>query len=109
MVYLEAYPGYYAPDIVRSRDLVKWEKSAFNPIMKHSDDDKKIANPKLTDDQRKRIAEAKNINNSDLDFCEFKGKTVIYYSWGNQTGVEHLAEAVFDGSEKDFLTGFFPK
>ena len=58
--------------------------------------------------ERKRIATAENANNSDLDFAEFNDKTVIYYSWGNQHGVEHLAEAVFNGSEKDFLTGFFP-
>jgi len=33
---------------------------------------------------------------------------VINYSWGNQQGVEHLAEAVYDGSEKQFLCGWFP-
>jgi hypothetical protein len=30
------------------------------------------------------------------------------YSWGNQQGVEHLAEAVYDGSLKQFLHGWFP-
>jgi len=110
MVYLEAYPGpWYAPHIVRSKDLIAWEESPFKPIMKHSDEDKKIANPKLTEAERKRIAGAVDINNSDSDFCEFQGKTVINYSWGNQTGVEYLAEAVFDGTEAEFLRGFFPK
>jgi hypothetical protein len=109
MVYLEAYPGpSYAPHIVRSRDLITWEESPFKPIMKHSDEDKKIANPKLTEEQRKRIADAVNINNSDVDFCEFQGKTIINYSWGNQQGIEHLAEAVYDGSEAQFLRSFFP-
>ena len=110
MVYLEAYPGpSYAPHIVRSKDLIAWEPSPFNPIMKHSDDDKKIANPQLTQAQRDRIAKAVDLNNSDVDFCEFQGKTIITYSWGNQTGIEHLAEAVYEGSEADFLKGFFPK
>lgn len=109
MVYLEAYKGFYAPNIVRSRDLVKWEESPFKPIMKHSDEDKKIANPKLTAEEKDQIAKAENLNNSDVDFCEFQGKTVITYSWGNQKGIEFLAEAVYDGSEAGFLRGFFPK
>ena len=109
MVYLESYPGAWEPHIVRSKDLKSWESSPYNPIMRHSDDDRKIANPKFTDAEKKRIASAENANNSDVDFAEFQGKTVIYYSWGNQHGVEHLAEAEFAGTEKAFLTGFFPK
>lgn len=109
MIYLEAYPGSYAPNIVRSKDLVAWEESPYKPIMKFSDADKRIANPALSPDLRKRIADAKNINNSDVDFCEFEGKTIITYSWGNQTGVEHLAEAVYNGPEASFLKGFFPE
>ena len=108
MVYLESYPGYWAPHIIRSKDLVTWEESPFKPIMKHSDEDKRIANPKLTEEQRERIAKAVNVNNSDLDFCEFEGKTIILYSWGDQHGIEHLAEAVFDGAEAELLRGFFP-
>lgn len=109
MVYLEAYPGpEYEPHIVRSRDLRQWDSSPLNPIMKHSDDDRRIANERLSKDERERIAKAVNINNSDVDFCEFKGKTIIAYSWGNQQGVEHLAEAVYKGSEAEFLQGFFP-
>ena len=103
-----AYKGYYAPNIVRSKDLIAWEESLFKPIMKHSDEDKQIANPKLTQEQRDRIAKAADLNNSDVDFCEFQGKTIITYSWGNQTGIEHLAEARYDGAEADFLRAFFP-
>jgi hypothetical protein len=109
MLYLEARPGpTYETHIVRSKDLKRWESSRLNPVLAFSDDDKRIANPKLTADQRKAITEAKNINNSDVDLCEFKGKTIIYYSWGNQQGKEFLAEAVYDGTLADFLRGFFP-
>ncbi len=107
-VYLKSYPGYWAPHITRSKDLIAWEESPLNPIMKHSGDDKQIASPSLTPAQQERIAGATNANNSDVDFCEFNGKTVIYYSWGNQHGIEHLAEAVYDGPETDLLQGFFP-
>jgi hypothetical protein len=109
MVYLHAYKGYYAPSIVRSKDLIAWEPSPFNPIMVHDDEDRKVANPKMSAEHQKRIAEAKNLNNSDVDFCEFKGKLVIMYSWGNQQGIEHLAEAEYHGSEEEFLKGFFPE
>lgn len=108
MVYLEAYPGYWAPHIVRSKDLMSWESSPLNPIMKHSDEDRRPASPKLTPEECQRLATAKNVNNSDVDFCEFQGKTIIYYSWGDQQGTEHLAEAVYEGSEAAFLKAFFP-
>lgn len=109
MIYLEAMQGpRYEPYIVRSRDLVHWEGSIFNPVMTPSADDKLIANPRLTVQQRNGIASAVNLNNSDLDLCEFGGKTKIYYSWGNQQGIEFLAEATYDGPLRDFLTAFFP-
>ena len=47
-------------------------------------------------------------NNSDVDFCEFRGKTIITYSWGNQQGTEFLAEAAYEGTLASFLKGFFP-
>ena len=110
MIYLEAYPEwYFAPHIVRSKDLKDWEGSPFNPIMWPSGEDKRIANPNLPPRLKERIVKAENINNSDVDLCEYRGKTVIYYSWGNQRGVEFLAEAVYEGPLARFLRGFFPE
>jgi len=109
MTYLEARPGpNYETYLVRSRDLIKWESSPLNPVLKASPEDKLIANSKLTPDQRAKITRAVDLNNSDVDLCEFRGKTIITYSWGNQQGTEFLAEAVHDGSLASFLTGFFP-
>jgi pimeloyl-ACP methyl ester carboxylesterase len=106
--YLEAHEGYEMR-VVRSRDLVKWEASPLNPVLHFSPEDKLIANPKLTGEQRTRIANATNLNNSDIDFCEWHGRLVINYSWGNQQGVEHLAEGIYDGTETQFLRGWFPE
>jgi pimeloyl-ACP methyl ester carboxylesterase len=106
--YLEAHDGYELR-VVRSRDLVKWQASPLNPVLRASPEDKLIANPKLTEPQRSRIAGAKDLNNSDLDFCEWQGRLLINYSWGNQLGIEHLAEAVYDGTEAQFLRGWFPR
>ena len=105
--YLEALPGGYEQYVVRSKDMVHWESSPLNPVLKASDEDRRIADPKLTPDQRERIRVATNINNSDIDFCEHQGRLVINYSWGNQQGIEHLAEAGFDGTVAEFLTGWF--
>jgi sialidase-1 len=105
--YLEAHNGYEMR-VVRSRDLIHWEPSPLNPVLKASPEDKQIANEKLTAEQRQRIAEAENINNSDIDFCYHDGRLVIGYSWGNQRGKEFLATATYDGTLEEFLTGWFP-
>ena len=88
--------------------MKRWESSRLNPVLAFSGEDKAIANPRLTADQRQAIAQAKNINNSDVDLCEFQGKTVIFYSWGNQQGTEFLAEAVCEGTLASFLRSYFP-
>ncbi len=106
--FLEAVKDGYEQYVVRSKDLIHWEPSPLNPVLKASDEDKLIHNPNLTPEQRKRVAEAKNINNSDFDYCEFQGALVINYSWGNQQGVEHLAEARYEGTEAAFLKALFP-
>jgi hypothetical protein len=95
--------------VTRSKDLMHWEESPLNPMMRASDDDRKIANPNLTQAQRERAATARNVNNSDLDFCEHQGRLILDYSWGDQHGIEQLAEAVYEGSEADFLRGWFPE
>jgi hypothetical protein len=106
--FLEAYQGYEMR-VVRSRDLIHWQASPLNPVMRASDDDRKPYNKRLSAEHRKRIAEAQNINNSDIDFCEYKGRLIINYSWGNQHGVEHLAEGYYEGSEASFIKGWFPE
>ena len=109
MTYLEARPGpRYETHIVRSRDLIRWESSPLNPVLVASEEDKRIANPKLTTEQRMKVAGAVDRNNSDMDLCEYRGRTIIYYSWGNQQGTEFLAGAVYDGTLACFLRGFFP-
>ncbi len=106
--YLEAVQGRYEQYVVRSKDLVAWEPSPLNPVLSASDEDKQIANPKLTPEQQEKIRNAKNINNSDIDFCEYDGRLIINYSWGNQQGTEFLAEATYEGSQTQFLEGWFP-
>ncbi len=105
--YLEALPGRWEQYVVRSRDLVEWEVSPRNPVLASAEEDRRLLNTSLPQDLKDRIRSAENINNSDIDFCEYDGRLVITYSWGNQSGVEHLAQAEYDGSEADFLRGWF--
>lgn len=105
--YLEAYQGY-EQRVVRSRDLVHWESSPLDPVLRASDEDRVPASPRLTAAERQRLATAVNLNNSDIDFCEFRNQVHLTYSWGNQQGIEHLAAAVCAGTEADFLRHWFP-
>lgn len=106
--YLEAHNGYEMR-VVRSKDLKQWEPSPLNPVLSFSNDDKLIANRNLSAELQQRINNAENRNNSDIDFCEFKGELIINYSWGNQRGEEFLAEAKYAGTLAQFLLGWFPQ
>lgn len=109
MIYLEEMPiHHYVPYIVRTKDLKNYELGIINPVMFYDDDDRKIVYPeKFTADEIDRIHSSPNINNSDVDICEYNGKTIIMYSWGNQFGKEFLAMAEYDGTMEEFLKSFF--
>ena len=109
VLYLEMYPTYtFANCIARSKDLVNWTYSPINPVMMYNEhEDKQIANPFLTVEEQRAIAEAADTNNSDIELCEFNGRTIIYYSWGNQRGTEFLAEASYEGPMAEFLKAWF--
>jgi len=96
-------------EVARSVDLIHWETSPLNPVMRGSDEDRVVANADLTPAERKRAAEDKNNNNSDVDWCEYEGRLILFYCWGNQQGDGlHLGKAVYDGTEEQFLKGWFP-
>ena len=40
--------------------------------------------------------------------CEFGGKLVCFYSWGNQRGKAFSALAEADCTEREFCESFFP-
>ncbi len=109
MIYLEGLPCHrWQPYIVRTCDFVNFELGHKNPIMFSDDNDKIVQRPeKFTPQQLEYINGAINCNNSDVDICEFNGKTTIIYSWGNQYGKEFLAEAEYDGPMEEFLHSFF--
>ena len=46
-------------------------------------------------------------NNSDVDMCDWNGKTLITYLVGGQIGFYYMAEAEYDGCVDDFLAAYF--
>lgn len=109
MICLESLPCHrWVPYITRSRDLQTFQMGHYNPVMWFDDEDRKVQHPQwFTAEELEYIATAANTNVSDVDICEYKGKTVILYSWGNQLGKEFLAEAQYDGTMEEFLKSFY--
>lgn len=109
MVSLEEMPFYRCvPYITRTKDFSDFEVAIKNPFMFFDDDDKKIINiSRFSKEEIEYIKDSPNNNNSDVDFCEYNGKTIITYSWGNQLGNEFLGIAEYDGTLEEFLKSYF--
>lgn len=97
--------------ISRSRDLIHWEDSPINPFLVPSDADRLLVTDTFTAQEKKQMEDAINHNASDLDLCEFEGKTYIYYCWGDQRthgpAYIFLAYAVYDGPLPELLESYF--
>ena len=102
-----SYDEGFVTRVARSRDLVEWE---FSPrtVLEYDPWDKLIhPQANFTTAEQLEIASAKDINASDLDMCEWKGKLVCFYSWGDQRGKEYSALATADCTERAFCESFF--
>jgi hypothetical protein len=105
----------YVTNVARSRDLVVWEESPLNPVLRPSEEDKQIANTRLSGKKQAYIKNGgklgqAHINNSDIEFTEHNGKVIIGYSCGAQSyEYGFIAEAVYDGTEAQFLRRWFPE
>jgi len=93
--------------VMRSKDLFAWELSP-HVVLEYDPWDKMI-HPlaKFSKDELSAIAAARNINASDLDMCEWQGKLVCFYSWGDQMGQEYSALATANCTERQFCESFF--
>jgi len=92
VIYLHAeIPGHkgWISFLSRSKNLVNWELSPFNPILE--------AGP------------GEGINNSDVDLFEYEGKTYIFYATGDQQSVASVRIAMYDGPMKEFYGRYFPE
>jgi alpha-L-fucosidase len=99
-LYLDAMAGQgYETRIARSHDFVCWEEAP-------------PGRPVVTFDPRREIDPArwpgvKECSASDVELCEFQGKTHVYWINGNQQGPVRAYQTVFDGSAVSLLRKFF--
>ena len=109
MVCLEELPFQrYAPYIYRTRDFETWEIGIHNPVLWISPEDRIPAPGVRLKPEEEALAKTYvNINNCDLDFCEFEGKTHISYLTGDQLSHGFHCEAEYDGPLTEFLQSFF--
>lgn len=113
MVYLERFPYdespwkiKYLPCVVRSKDLIEFERSE-KLFMDLFDEDFILYNDTAKRKMSETVNTKTNINNSDVDFCDYKGRAYIIYSWGSQHEQEHLALAECDVNVEGMLKSFF--
>lgn len=104
-----SYESSFTMQAARSKDLKNWEESPCNPFMEPHVDDRLIHCRALDKENlQQKINAARNINVSDIDFCEYNGKLLLNYSWGDQKGTEFLALAEVDcASEREFCESLF--
>lgn len=100
---------HYTNYMYRTKDFQTWYVGHYNPFLMPSNEDKMLAPnaADITQELQRRIQTAFNINNSDIDLCEFEGKTYINYTCGNQLGFYWICAAEYDGTEDAFLRSFF--
>lgn len=111
LICLEELPhNRYAPYIVRTKDFETrtWEIGYHNPVLMYSQEDRiPKAGLKFTEEQLAQFRSYFNINDCDVDLCEFEGKTYLFYMTGNQLGTGYTCEAVYDGPINAFFKAFF--
>jgi alpha-L-fucosidase len=91
--------GQYETRVTRSHDLVHWQDAP---------DDR----PFVTFNPENRVhplrpAEIRETNASDAELCAWQGKTIVYYTGGDQHLAGDLQLAEFDGSPRELLERFY--
>jgi alpha-L-fucosidase len=100
ILYLNALgDNMYDNRIARSRDLITWQEAPT---------DRPFVSPNLQRSVNDRKwPEVMERSASDLEMCEFNGKTYLYWINGNQQGATAGWEAVYDGPMNQLLRTFF--
>ena len=110
VIALVEMPGpIYTNYLVRTKDFETWYMGKYNPILMPGNEDRLI-HEKASGFTPEFLEEMKTgyiSNNSDLDLCEFEGKTIINYSVGNQLGFYYQALAEYNGPLAEFLSRYF--
>ena len=93
--------------LTRSKDLVHWEEAPHNPVIA-PDPDRGIYHgcPEHAEARGCR-ANGKEINASDPDLVEWRGKTRVYFTGGCQHECGDLQVAEFDGPAQALFESYY--
>lgn len=100
----------YTNYVYRTKDFYTWEVGYYNPLLSPSEEDRAIsknAHFDLNERVKEKIKTGFLSSSSDIDLCDYNGKTYINYLLGNQVGFCYTAEAVYDGTLAEFLKSLF--
>ena len=103
-------PGcVYCFYITRTQNFENWYFGKYNPFLYITNDDIKVSEhaADITEEMHDCIPTGYYCSASDVDFCEYHGKTIINYIIGNQLGFAFIAEAEYDGPPEEMLENFF--
>ncbi len=110
LITVEELPcAHYTNYIQRTKDFETWEIGCYNPILMPDENDRRIS-PYAYDISPELMCQIRNgflSSNSDIDMCNWQGKTLITYNVGNQLGFYYMAEAEYDGAVESFLESYF--
>jgi len=99
-LYLESLgEGKYETRITRSKDLKAWSEAPANRPFVTFD-----SNRRNLPRRPKHLPET---NASDAEACYFDGKTIVYFTGGDQQAAGDLQRATFDGSMQELFEQFF--
>ncbi len=99
----------YTNYIYRTKDFRTWYVGLYNPILMPDNEDRKLSayafdfSPEALEQMKTGFIS----NNSDIDLCEYQGKTILTYNVGNQLGFYYMAAAEYDGTPDEFLEAYF--
>lgn len=100
----------YTNYIHRTKDFKTFETGKYNPLLPYGAPEDRVLSSRaanLSPDFAERITTGFISSSSDVDLCEFEGKTYINYLLGNQLNFAYMCEAEYDGPMSDFLARFF--
>lgn len=99
-LYLQALGDrFYETRVTRSKDLIHWQDAPVTRPVATFNPENRV--------HRLRPPEIRERNASDVELCEWQGRTIVYYTGGDQQYAGDLQWADFDGSPQALLESFF--
>lgn len=99
----------YVTYLYRTADFRRWECGRYNPLVAYSQEDRQVS-PTASEISESFAREVRTrfiCNASDLEMCDFEGKTYLSYVVGDQRGFYYICEAWYDGPMGELLENFF--